>query len=127
ATVHVLLSVMDGFVNEFESVRRGLHARETEDLNAWDSVVGHHMGLTSAHRTFTKSKGATSEEPVCELYRNGIVHGMLLDYDNDVVATKAWNRLFAVMDWAKAREKEQEPAKPQPTWREVAIQPEWAG
>ncbi|MFB8168270.1 hypothetical protein ACFC60_10010 [Kitasatospora purpeofusca] len=96
ACIHVLLSVMDGFVNEFETVRRGLHARQAEELKAWDSVVGHHMGLTNAHRTFTKGRSTTNEEPVYELYRNGIVHGSTLNYDNIVVATKAWNRLMAV-------------------------------
>lgn len=28
------------------------------------------------------------DEPVTELFRNGIVHGMLTDHDNDVVAVK---------------------------------------
>jgi hypothetical protein len=115
----VLLTVMDGFVNEFEAVRRGLHAREAEELDAFDSVVGHHMGLTSAQATFRRSKGATSTDPVYELYRNGIIHGTLLNYDNEVVATKAWNRLFAVIDWAKTRAKERQPPPPQPTWREL--------
>ncbi|MGA5703128.1 hypothetical protein [Peterkaempfera bronchialis] len=119
STVHVLLSVMDGFVNEFETIRKGLHARQTEELKAWDSVVGHHMGLTRAHRTFTKGRSATNEEPVHELYRNGIVHGSILNYDNIVVATKAWNRLMAVADWARAREKEQQPPPKKPTWREL--------
>ncbi|MGW0646506.1 hypothetical protein ACWD0C_30510, partial [Streptomyces badius] len=96
ACVHVLLSVMDGFVNEFETVRRGLHAREPEELHAWNSVVGHHRGLAHAHKTFTKGRTATQEEPVYELYRNGIVHGSILNYDNVIVATKAWNRLLAV-------------------------------
>ncbi|MFE3582670.1 hypothetical protein [Streptomyces vinaceus] len=103
--VQLLLSVMDGFVNEFETVRRGLHTRTPEELHAWDSVVGHHRGLQHAHRTFTKGRTATREEPVYELYRNGIVHGSILNYDNIVVATKAWNRLFAVADWARATEK----------------------
>ncbi|WP_311678143.1 hypothetical protein [Streptomyces dubilierae] len=108
ACVHVLLSVMDGFVNEVESVRRGLHAREAKDLHAWDSVVGHHRGLAHAHKTFTKGRSATQEAPVYELYRNGIVHGSILEYDDIIVATKAWNRLFAVADWASAREEEQQ-------------------
>ncbi|MFB7674470.1 hypothetical protein ACFC26_23960 [Kitasatospora purpeofusca] len=116
ACVHLLLSVMDGFVNEFETVRRGLHARQPEELNAWDSVVGHHMGLKNAHRTFTKGRSATNQEPVYELYRNGIVHGSILNYDNVVVATKAWNRLMAVADWARARQKEQQPPPEKPTW-----------
>lgn len=114
ATVQVLLSVMDGFVNEFESVRRGLHARAPEELQAWDSVVGHHRGLQHAHKTFLKGRTATLEEPVYELYRNGIVHGSILNYDNLTVATKAWNRLFAVADWAAARLKEQEHQSKEP-------------
>ncbi|MER7921829.1 MULTISPECIES: hypothetical protein [unclassified Streptomyces] len=122
ACIHVLLSVMDGFVNEFETVRRGLHAREAEELRAWDSVVGHHMGLTNAHRTFTKGKSATNEEPVFELYRNGIVHGSILNYDNVIVATKAWNRLFAVADWAQARIKEQQPPPEKASWKEIFAQ-----
>lgn len=122
ACIHVLLSVMDGFVNEFETVRRGLHAREAEELKAWDSVVGHHMGLTNAHKTFTRAKSATNEEPIFELYRNGIVHGSQLNYDNVVVATKAWNRLFAVDDWARATLKEKQPAPTRPSWKGLLAQ-----
>ncbi|WP_328493490.1 hypothetical protein OHS59_12560 [Streptomyces sp. NBC_00414] len=121
ACVHVLLSVMDGFVNEFETVRRGLHARQSEEVHAWDSVVGHHRGLAHAHKTFLKGRTATQEEPVYELYRNGIVHGSILNYDNVIVATKAWNRLFAVTDWAFARHKEQQhEAAPPLTWKALA-------
>ncbi|WP_406073145.1 hypothetical protein [Streptomyces virginiae] len=123
STVHVLLSVMDGFVNEFETVRRGLHTRKPEELRAWDSVVGHHLGLTHAHKTFTKGRSATQEEPVYELYRNGIVHGSILNYDNITVATKAFNRLLAVADWAVAREKEQRHEAEEPTtWSSVGRQ-----
>jgi hypothetical protein len=123
ATIHVLLSVMDGFVNEFETMRRGLHARKPEELHAWDSVVGHHLGLGHAHKTFTRGRSATQEEPVYELYRNGIVHGSLLNYDNIIVATKAFNRLLAVADWAFAREKEQQRQNEEPpTWSNVGRQ-----
>lgn len=125
AVVQVLLIVMDGFVNDLTPAnRRGLHAREAEELDAWNSVVGHHLGLTSAHRPFTRSFKARSAEPVHELYRNGIVHGMLTNYNNEIVATKAWNRLFAVADWARAVDNERrEAAKPpNPTWRELFSQ-----
>ena len=123
SAVQVLLSVMDGFVNDLDmGARRGLHARETDELNAWDSVVGHHLGLTHAHASFAKPFRKRSDEPVTELYRNGIVHGMLTNYDNDVVAAKAWNRLFAVADWASSRAKRMQPAKPKPSWRELLRQ-----
>ncbi len=120
ATVQLLLSVMDGFVNDLEpGERRGLHARDVDDLHAWNSVVGHHLGLAHAHRSFTKAFKKRSDEEVTELYRHGIVHGMLTNYDNDVVAAKAWNRLFAVADWASSREKRQAPPKLRPNWREI--------
>jgi hypothetical protein len=116
AVVLVLLAVMDGFVNDVEvSQRRGLHARTADEMVAWDSVVGHHLGLSHAHGVFTKSTFKTSEEPLYELQRNGIVHGTLVNFDNPVVATKAWNRLFAVADWARSLEREKkEPEPPTP-------------
>jgi hypothetical protein len=118
STVLLLIAVMDGFVNDFETdPRRGLHAREDDEMAAWNSVVGHHQGL--AHRTFTKTFKKTSDEEVHELYRNGIVHGMLPNFNNAVVATKAWNRLFAVSDWALSRENQAIPPEPKPSLREL--------
>jgi hypothetical protein len=118
-----LLAVMDGFVNDFETEqRRGLHARSDAEMAAWDSVVGHHMGLSRAHRTFTQSFRKTSEDEVYELYRNGIVHGMLPNFNNVIVATKAWNRLFAVADWAQSREKQAASKEPERSWGELLEQ-----
>jgi hypothetical protein len=123
ATVMVLLAVMDGFVNDVDAQqRRGLHARTDEEMAPWDSVAGHHLGLGHAHRTFTKTFGKISDDEVHELYRNGIVHGMLTNFDNNVVATKAWNRLFAVGDWATSRKEKDVPAEPKSNWAEVLQQ-----
>lgn len=113
STALLLLAVMDGFVNDLDpQQRRGLHTRAPGEIVAWDSIVGHHMGLTNAHQTFVKGFYETSDEDVHELYRNGIVHGMLTNFDNEVVAAKAWNRLFAVGDWATSLEKPREPLIP---------------
>lgn len=125
AVVHVLLSVMDGFVNDLNPQhRRGLHALEGEDLQAWNSVVGHHKGLAAAHHSFKRCFKKRSDEPVTELYRHGIVHGALTNYNNQVIATQAWNRLFAVADWAASIEAQAADAhKPaEPTLREVLRQ-----
>lgn len=119
AVVLRLLTVMDGFVNDFEAARRGLHARDVDDMQAWDTVVGHHLGLAHAHKSFTKTISKTTDEECFELHRNGIMHGTILNYNNVIIATKAWNRLFAVADWATAREKQQAPAEPKPTFKEV--------
>lgn len=120
STVLVLIAAMDGFVNDFQpALRRGMHARTPAEMDAWDSVVGHHKGLTSILPVFQKSFKALHEDEVHEVYRHGIMHGMVVNFDNDIVATKAWNCLFAVADWARAEVKQATPAKPEPTWREV--------
>ncbi len=120
STVLVLLAVMDGFVNDFEKEsRKGLHTRPAEDMVAWDSVAGHHLGLSHAHRSFLKGFYKTDESEVVELYRNGIMHGVLVNFDNEMVSTKAWNRLFAVADWAEARTKQAAPVEAEPSLRET--------
>lgn len=120
STVLVLLAVMDGFVNDVDTAtRQGLHARSEEDMVAWDSVVGHHLGLSHAHRSFLKGFYKTDTTEVTELFRNGIMHGTLVNFDNEVVATKAWNRLFAVADWADARQRQARPVEPIPTLQEA--------
>lgn len=112
-----LIAVMDGFVNDFEpGERKGLHSRDPDDMAAWDSVVGHHLGLTHAMATFTKTIKKRIDDEVFEVYRHGIMHGSVVNFDNAIVATKAWNMLFAVADWATATRKAAEPKDPTPTW-----------
>jgi hypothetical protein len=122
ACIYLLLSIADGFVNEFEHEHRGLHTRTSEELSAWDSPISHHKGIGSVQRTFLKTISVTITEPVEELYRNGIMHGTVLDFDNIIVATKAWNMLFAVMDWATAKAKAEIPKHPEKSWRETIRQ-----
>lgn len=112
-----LITVMDGFVNDFEpDVRKGLSSRDPNDMTAWDSVVGHHMGLTHVMNTFTKTIKKRIDDEVTEVYRHGIMHGAVVNFDNVIVATKAWNMLFAIADWATATRKAAEPPEPAPSW-----------
>jgi hypothetical protein len=120
--IYLLLSIADGFVNELEREHRGLHTRTSEELSVWDSPISHHRGISSVHRVFLKQISVTITEPVYELYRNGIMHGTVLDFDNIIVATKAWNMLFAVMDWATAKTKAEAPKPPDKNWKEVINQ-----
>ena len=114
-----LIAVMDGFVNDFDiQNRKGLHARDADEMVAWDSVVGHHMGLTNVMPVFNKTIKKRVDEEIFEVHRNGIVHGSTPNFDNVVVATKAWNLFFAVVDWAEATEIAAQPEKPKPTLNE---------
>ena len=122
AALH-LIAVMDGFVNDFEpDRRRDLASRAPDDMTAWDSVVGHHLGLTNALKAFNKTIKKRVDEEVYELHRHGIVHGTITRFDNVVVATKAWNMLFALVDWATATRKARQPEAPKPTLRECVRQ-----
>ncbi|WP_309105068.1 hypothetical protein [Microbacterium sp.] len=118
SVVLVLLAVMDGFVNDVGQQRRGLHTRDGEELVAWNSVTAHHQGLAATQKSFTKSFNKTSDEPIHELYRNGIMHGNLTNFDHLVVASKAWNRLFALLDWSQALDEAKKPEPETPTLRE---------
>jgi hypothetical protein len=119
SVVLVLLTVLDGFVNDVQSARRGLHARDPEELQSFDTAVGHHKGLTATQASFRKSYFKRDDNETHDLARNGILHGMLTNFDNQVVASKAWNRLFAVVDWATSLDKEAKPEEPKPTWGEL--------
>lgn len=123
STVLVLLSVMDGFVNDVDQAhRRGLHAREPSEMVAWDSFTGHHMGLANAHLMYKKTTRKTTTYELFELQRHGIVHGMQLNYNHVIVAAKAWNRLFAVTDWATSLQRQAVVPPPKPTMRGIMKQ-----
>ena len=109
STVQTLLGVMDGFVADVDEKNRGIHAKSEEEMNAWDKVSGHHMGLQHALKTFHSGAYSTSVDPEHELKRNAIVHGRSTNFNNVIIATKAWNHLFAVADWAESVSKKATP------------------
>lgn len=101
-----LITVLDGFVNDFnKSQRCGLASRKPDEMVGFDCLGGHYLGLSHAVEVFQKSCKKLVEDEVYEVYRHGIVHGMVVNYNNDIVASKAWNYLFAVCDWADSFEK----------------------
>lgn len=118
SAVFILVSVIDGFVNEFENTHRGAHTRTPEELSQYDSAISHHKGIASVQNIFLKSMSVTIEDPIYEVYRHGIMHGVAINFDNETVAAKAWNLLLGFMDWATAKLKAEKPKEPTPTIRE---------
>lgn len=112
ACVPVVLALLDGMVNELGG--RGFFT-EGVDLHAWDSVAGHSKGLAVLSKVMGVSRTVTTTDPIAIPYRNGILHGMDLGYDNAMVAAKVWAALFATRDWAVKKErKEIEAPEPSP-------------
>lgn len=101
SSVLVVISVMDGFTNDvFRSDgRKGMHARKAEEFHTRSAAATLWDGLPSVQKVFTKTIKSRIDEPVFEVYRNGIMHGMITNYDNEIVASKAWCMLSAVCDW----------------------------
>jgi hypothetical protein len=104
ACIPVILSLVDGLVNELNK-GSGFFKKEDTDLVAWDSIAGHYEGLSQLAKVLSKTRGKTYTERIAIPYRNGILHGNDLSYDNQVVAAKTWALLFAVGDWARKIEK----------------------
>jgi hypothetical protein len=129
ACVPVVLAQLDGMVNDLSPkvnnhARRGFFA-EGSNLEAWDSIAAHSSGLATLAGILRTIRQTTTEEEITVPYRNGIVHGCDLGYDNKTVAAKSWAALFAARDWALKVERGQvtaQPAPPKPTWKEICRQ-----
>ncbi|MGC5776651.1 hypothetical protein [Paenibacillus pabuli] len=99
ACVPVILALTDGLVNELHEDHKGISAGSTK-LEAWDSIAAHSQGLGKIVRILRKGRRKTTAAQISLPYRNGILHGTDLGYDNLTVAAKTWALLFAVGEWA---------------------------
>ncbi len=118
ACIPVILALLDGMVSELHQQRLGFFAEDV-NLEAWDSVAAHNKGLNVLKGIFQKCRRKTTTAEITIPYRNGILHGMDLGYDNRTVAAKTWAALFAARDWAiKAERGLLKPPPPEtpPTW-----------
>lgn len=104
--IPLLLTIIDGAVNDINK-SKGFFSENTE-LKAWDSIASHSSGLTAIKDIFNASRKKTNSEEIFLPYRNGILHGRDLKFDNQYVTGKCWSTLFAVNDWARALKEEKE-------------------
>ena len=109
STILVIMSLLDGMVNEIQ--HRGFFSKEV-DLIAWDSIAAHSKGLQKLVTVLSQPRKKTRAETISIPYRHGILHGMDLGYDNQIVAVKSWVALFATRDWALLAERNQLEAPP---------------
>ena len=114
--------MIDGLVNDV-SKHVGFFA-ENVDLTAWDCIAAHETGLQTLASLLTKGRNKTNEDSITIPYRNGILHGRELAFDNKIVAAKCWAALFAVRDWAKALDdgKKEPKVKEKVSWKKLFSQ-----
>lgn len=106
SAVPLLLMVIDGIVNDI-SKSKGFFSEGT-DLTAWDSIAAHSSGLSSIRDIFNAPRKKTNDLEIFLPYRNGIIHGRDLKYDNAHVVGKCWCTLFAIFDWKQALQKQKD-------------------
>jgi hypothetical protein len=106
ASVPLFLIIIDGAVNDFTK-NKGFFAEGT-DVTAWDCLVGCDNGLSKLKDIFCKARKKTNVEKISLPYRNGILHGRDLNYDNESVSCKCVSLLFAVANWMKFKGNEEE-------------------
>lgn len=113
--IPVFLMIIDGVVDEVTKSNKGFFA---SDFNPclWNSIVGHESGLSKIAKIYAKTRKKVNTEPITLPYRNGILHGKDINYDNVKVAAKCLSTIFAVGDWAEQYESgkhiQPEPSKP---------------
>lgn len=122
ACVPLLLSLIDGLVNDV-SKHVGFFAQNVE-LKAWDCIAAHESGLQTLASIFTQGRNKTNDDSISIPYRNGILHGRELAFDNKLVAAKCWAALFAARDWAAALDEGKKKSQPEEklSWTQLAEQ-----
>ena len=113
--IPVFLMIIDGVVDEVIKSNKGFFASDFNP-NLWNSIVGHESGLAKIAKIYAKTRKKVNTEPITLPYRNGILHGKDINYDNDLVATKCLATIFAVGDWVEQYEsgKHIQPEPPKP-------------
>lgn len=104
ASVPLFLMIIDGAVNDFTK-SKGFFADGT-DVSAWDCLVGCSSGLSKLKNIYCKGRNKTNTEVIDLPYRNGILHGRDLNYDNIFVSSKCIVLLFAIHDWMTNKKSE---------------------
>ena len=98
ACIPLLLSLIDGLAGDI-SKHVGFFA-ENSNFELFDSIVGHRSGLPFLKTIMNTSGKMTNEEAIYTPYRNGILHGRALNFDNKTNAAKCWMTLACLIDWA---------------------------
>ncbi len=97
ACIPVVLAQIDGLAYDTNKVS---FFGKASALEIKDSVAGHESGLKALAKKTGKPKHKTRSHPIGFPYRNGILHGRELAYDNRIVSVKSFFALFALRPWA---------------------------
>lgn len=98
ACIPLLLALIDGLTNDI-SAHVGFFAGKS-DLELFDSITAHETGLPFLKKIMNTSRKTTTCQETTIPYRNGILHGRDLNFNNKEVASKCWWTLACLLEWA---------------------------
>lgn len=103
SSIPMLLMLVDGVLNDL--LLKGF-AVSKADYEIWDSISGHSSGLNVISQIYNKTVRKTNENRLELPYRNGILHGRELNYDNETLAIKTNALVIYIFDWVRSYESE---------------------
>ena len=93
--VPLILMMIDGIgYDTFNSVTFKIGV----DFNTWDSISAINGDIDNLIKEITRVRRIFNTDKLTIPYRNGILHGIDVGYDNKLVAIKAWALLFTIRD-----------------------------
>ena len=98
ASIPVVLALIDGL--SFDTSKATFYNNKKNSLIIENSVAAHESGLNRLSESMNKNRSKTQNNPLDFPYRNGILHGRELAYDNKLVSTKCFYILLAMRSWA---------------------------
>ena len=117
ASVPLLLIVADGVVTDEFGKSFFADGVDLEEIN---SFAGQPDALPKLISEICRTRRRTSRDSLDFPYRNGIIHGRDLGYNNHIVNAKCWSLLRNLADLIRARRSEDNrQLEPQPSIREV--------
>ncbi|GAB6109084.1 hypothetical protein [Fusibacter bizertensis] len=105
SSVPLFLIISDGIINDYTK-RKGFFSAESTN-ECWDCLVGSDNGLQKLKDMYFVSRKKTNSDPITMPFRNGILHGRDINYDNIHVSSKCIVLLLAIGDWVENKKTEE--------------------
>jgi hypothetical protein len=93
--VPLVLMLADGMSNDV--LNKGAFT-EGVDLDVWDCLASQNKDILTFIKIITKARRKLVTSKISIPYRNGILHGLDVGYNNKVVAVKTWALLFTIRE-----------------------------
>ena len=117
ACIPLLLALIDGLANDIANRSLG-YFTENLDVQLFDSITAHETGLPFLKIIMNGARKNTTTDKIKIPYRNGILHGRDLNFNNKEVASKCWWALACLLEWADEKQLNKQP-KEQVSFRDT--------